>query len=175
MPGLTPHHPQFFTATILAWKHLLRNDACKMMITSSLQFLVENKRIAVYGFVIMPNHMHLIWQISEGLLRQDVQRDFLKFTAQKIKASLKNTNPAYLEAFRVDAKDRNFQIWERNPLSIDIYSEKVMQQKLDYVHNNPVHSKWKLVSDPVEYKFSSSGFYEMGKRDWSFLTHYMGE
>jgi len=78
MPGLTEYYPQFFTATILEWKPLLQEDKYKGIILDSLHFLVENKRIALYGFVLMPNHMHLIWHIAEGHKRENVQRDFLK-------------------------------------------------------------------------------------------------
>jgi REP element-mobilizing transposase RayT len=92
MAGLTEYHPQFFTATILEWKPLLSEDKYKDVIISSLQFLVQNKRVAVYGFVIMANHMHIIWQIAEGYKRENVQRDFLKYTAQKIKQDLLLTN-----------------------------------------------------------------------------------
>ncbi|MCW3106593.1 MAG: hypothetical protein JWQ09_1099 [Segetibacter sp.] len=53
-------YPQFFTATILEWKHLLADDAFKNIIISSLQFLVKDGRVIIYGFVIMPNHIHLI-------------------------------------------------------------------------------------------------------------------
>src|SRR5215213_3581658 len=106
MPGLTEYYPQFFTATIMEWKHLLKPDKYKDIITNSLDFLVENKRMAVYGFVIMPNHMHLIWHIAENHKREDVQRDFLKYTAQHIKFDLIEQHPDVLEKFKVNAKDR---------------------------------------------------------------------
>src|SRR5215210_5897255 len=76
MAGLTEYYPQFFTATILEWKHLLKPDKYKNILTNSLDFLVSEKRAAVYGFVVMPNHMHLIWHICEGHKSEDVQRDF---------------------------------------------------------------------------------------------------
>ncbi|MBA2328609.1 MAG: hypothetical protein H0V91_03215 [Flavisolibacter sp.] len=47
MAGLTEYHPQFFTATKLEWKPLLSEDKHKDVIISSLQFLVQNKRVAV--------------------------------------------------------------------------------------------------------------------------------
>ena len=62
-------HPQFFTATILEWKKLLAPDKYKDIIMESLKFLVTNKRIILNGFVIMPNHIHLIWQMCEGIHR----------------------------------------------------------------------------------------------------------
>jgi len=85
MAGLKEYYPQFFTATILEWKPLLKEDRYNDIIVSSLQFLVQNKRAVVYGFVIMPNHIHLIWQIAQGHKRENVQRDFLKYIAQQIK------------------------------------------------------------------------------------------
>jgi REP element-mobilizing transposase RayT len=68
----------------LEWKHLLKQEKYKLIITDSLAFLAANKRIKVYGFVIMPNHLHLLWHINDDLKRADVQRDFLKYTAQQI-------------------------------------------------------------------------------------------
>ena len=35
------YHPQYFTATILDWKHLLKSDKYKDVIMESLQFLVK--------------------------------------------------------------------------------------------------------------------------------------
>ena len=79
------YHPQFFTATILNWMPLLKEDKYKDIIVSSLKFLVANKRVKVFSFVIMPNHLHFIWQIQPEHEREEVQRDFLKYTAQKIR------------------------------------------------------------------------------------------
>ena len=62
----TDYHPQFFTATNLEWKHLLREDKYKEIIIDSFRFLVKNNRVKIYSFVIMPNHLHLIWQMQPG-------------------------------------------------------------------------------------------------------------
>src|SRR6478735_668519 len=131
MAGLTESYPQFFTATILEWKPLLAEDRYKEIIIESRRFLVQHKRVIVYGFVIMPNHIHLIWQIVAGHKREDVQRDFLKFTAQKMRFDLLDNDPELLQTFAVDAKDRRCQFWERNALSIDLYSHKTFLQKLN--------------------------------------------
>ena len=55
---MNQNYLQFFTATNLWWKKLLQPDKYKQIIIDSLKFLVENKRVKVYGFVIMPNHIH---------------------------------------------------------------------------------------------------------------------
>jgi hypothetical protein len=67
---------QFFTATILEWKHLLKPDKYKQLILDSLKFLVEHGRVKVYGFVIMINHIHVVWHIQPQYKREDVQRIF---------------------------------------------------------------------------------------------------
>ena len=100
--------------------------------------MVTEKRVEVNAFVIMSNHIHLIWQIQNGYQRENVQRDFLKFTSQTIKRGLQKNHPAVLEKFYVGAKDRKYQIWERNPLSVDLWTEVVFIQKMEYIHNNPV-------------------------------------
>jgi putative transposase len=83
MALLTKYYPQFFTATILDWKPLLKEDNFKDIIVNSLRFLVETKRVKVLSFVIMPNHLHLIWQIQPSHERDEVQRDFLKSPLKK--------------------------------------------------------------------------------------------
>ena len=140
-----------------------------------MKFLVEDKRVKIYAFVIMPNHIHLIWYINDGHKGSDVQQSFLKFTAQQIKADLQKNNPLLLERFKVNAADRQYQFWERNPLSVGLYTDKVFKQKLEYIHNNPVQDKWKSAQSPEDYFYSSAKFYYTGKDDFGFLSHYMYE
>jgi putative transposase len=166
-------HIAFFTVTILEWKQLLRPDKYKDVIIDSLRFLVEKKRAIIYGFVIMPNHLHLLWKMEDPHKRENVQRDFLKYTAQQIKFDLAQNHQAVLEKFRVGAKDRQYQIWERNPLSVYCYTIPVTEQKLNYIHNNPIQEKWQLATLPESYYYSSARFYYENKDDFGFLTHYM--
>jgi REP element-mobilizing transposase RayT len=77
----TDYWPQFFTATILEWKPLLHHNWHKDEIIKSLYFLVAQKRIRVYAFVIMSNLMHLIWQPLPGQTLQTIQHSLLKYTA----------------------------------------------------------------------------------------------
>jgi putative transposase len=73
-----------------------------------------------------PNHIHIVWKINENHKLEDVQRDFLKYTAQVIKADLAENHPQVLKIFEVNLRDRKYQFWERNPLSVDLYSRKVV-------------------------------------------------
>lgn len=67
-------------------------------------------------------------------------------------------------------KDREYQFWERNPLSVELRTAKVFKQKLDYIHYNPVMAG--IYTLPEEYKYSTARFYETGVDDWGFVSHY---
>jgi REP element-mobilizing transposase RayT len=158
----------FFTATILQWQPLLDNEQNKDIIINSLRFLVAQNRIQLNAFVIMNNHLHLIWHILHPYKKEDVQRDFLGFTAKCIIKHLKDENPTMLNKHYVNAKDRKYQIWERNALSVDIYSEEVLMQKLNYIHTNPVNAGYTSCAE--EYKYSTAALYNSMPNTWDFVT-----
>ena len=95
----------------------------------------------------------------------------MKFTARQIKFALAKDNPALLEQCKVNKTDREYQIWKRKPLSIELSSEKVFLQKLD-IHYNPV--KGGICIYPENYHFSSASFYENKIDSFKMLTHYRG-
>lgn len=168
----TPHHLQYFTATIVDWKHLLKPDKYKDIIIDSLQFLVREKRIELNAFTIMSNHIHLIWQVQEGYLRESVQRDFLKYISQTLIRDLEKNHPNVLNMFLVNTKESKYKIWQRRPLSIDLFTKEVFTQKMEYIHANPV--KAGLCSSEEEYKYSSAKYYMTGIDEFNFLSHWIG-
>ena len=81
-------------------------------------------------------------------------------------------DPALLEKCKVNKADRVYQIWEREPLGIELFTPVVFSQKLEYIHENPV--KAGLCKYASAYFYSSAKFYEKGVDDFNMLTHYMG-
>ena len=152
--------PQFFTASIRNWLPILADDKYKHIITDSLHFMVESKRIELNAFAVMNNHIHLIWQPLAGQTISSVQLSFMKFTAQQITFALAIDDPNLLERCKVDKTDREYQIWKRKPLSIELSSEKLFLQKLAYIHDNPVRAG--ICKYPEDYPFSSAFFYDHG-------------
>ena len=163
----------FFTATVLNWKHILNPDKYKNIIIESFKFLVNKNRVRIFAFVIMPNHYHTVWRINENLEKSDFQRDSMKFTGQTILRDLKSYHKEIHNSMYVGAKDRKYQFWERNPLSVPLYSQKVVEQKINYIHGNPIKPKWNLAAEPQDYKYSSAGFYYTGKDEFGFLENYL--
>ena len=163
----------FFTATVLNWKHILKPDKYKDILIESFMYHVGKKLLRIFAFVIMPNHFHTVWVINETLERSDFQRNILKFTGQTILRDLKLNHRKIHESMYIGAKDRKYQFWERNPLSMPLYSQKVVEQKINYIHANPIIPKWNLANEPQDYKYSSAGFYYTGKDEFGFLENYM--
>src|SRR5215203_484640 len=86
MPAIEDNYIQFFTAVCYDWLSLLRSEECKKMIINALQYRVKTKQVAIAGYVIMPNHIHIIWRIAAGTERENFQRDLFNenFLLQKL-------------------------------------------------------------------------------------------
>ncbi|PWK78675.1 hypothetical protein LX99_01123 [Mucilaginibacter oryzae] len=160
---------EFFTATCLNWQPLLHSDKYKNIVIDSLNFLVKNNRIWLYGYVIMPNHIHILWCKQPDWLNKNVQQHFSKFTAQQLKFSMINDSRS-LENYKSSQNDREYQFWERRPYKATMYNRIVLEQKLDYIHNNPV--KAELCQLPEEYLHSSASYYIKNEAN-ELITHYM--
>jgi putative transposase len=152
-------------------ENVLAEEHRKMIIVNSLKFLVTDKRIILYGYVIMPNHIHLLREICEEHKLINVQRDFLKFTAQQIKFDMKDNNDPFLNKLKVKEPDRKYQFWQKKGLSVMLFKPETIRQKLDYIHKNPLQKKWQMVDDPKDYQFSSAAFYSGEPDEFNVLTN----
>jgi putative transposase len=135
---------------------------------------MADKREKVYyqRFCHYANHFHLIWKISDGLERKNVQGALFSFTAHEFKKELKKSNAELLEDHFVNKADSSFQFWEREPMIKECRTKNFFRQKLNYIHFNPCQPHWNLAEAPENYKYSSAKFYETGIRDFEFVTHF---
>ncbi len=121
----------------------------------------------LYGYVIMTNHIHLIIQSEKGEL-SDLIRDFKKFTATQILELLKNSPESRKEwilerlqkATFSHTRNKNYQVWQAGNHAEEIYSEKFLWSKLDYIHLNPVRAG--IVARASDYLYSSAPNYING-------------
>ena len=157
--------PEFYTATIHEWKYLLKDDNFKEIIIESLQWMVQNKKVKISAFVIMSNHIHLIWQATTSITPAEVQTSFKKYTSKRFLYLLNKSGKA--QQYIVQAADRQHQFWKRNSLRIELFTPSVFEQKLEYIHDNPVNAG--LCKYPEEYKYSSAKFYETGFDSFDIL------
>ena len=157
----------FWTATIHKWYHLLSDNSKKEMVLNYLKELSLEGFISVFGLVIMPNHLHFIWRQNKMNGKEKPKSSFLKYTSHTFLKQLKLEGKAW--QYRVNASNKKHEIWQRDSLGIEIYSRNVAQQKLDYIHANPVTGKWFLAKDDISYHYSSAKFYETGIDDFGCL------
>ena len=163
---------QFHTATINTWKHLLEGDSFKDIVIDSLHWLHDNNRAIIHGFVIMPNHIHLLWTTFETG-KQHPGHALASYTAHEFKKNL----AGYAESVRLlypyisTQADRDYHFWERRPKSMDIKDRNMAVQILTYIHNNPLQEHWKLAECQEDYRYSSASYYAKGETEFKFLRH----
>jgi len=148
--------PFLVTGTVVNWLDLLKPNEVKQIIIDSLRFLKQENSLKVFAFVIMQNHLHLI--VSSNNL-PGVMCRFKSFTAKKIiqyyKASgethliqkLSAINPEY-------HSESKHQFWQEGYCPKKIIDFKTLQQKIDYIHFNPVRKGY--VDSPEQWKWSSA-------------------
>jgi REP element-mobilizing transposase RayT len=161
----------FWTASIKNWQPIFLKQKPVQVIINSLQHLSSLQLIDVFAFVIMPNHIHLIWRINKLNGKEKPTGSFVKYTAHEILKHLKEEN-CDLTVFSGTGNRRTYQLWNDDPMAIELYTKEVIEQKLEYIHRNPISIKWKLCDSPEEYKYSSANFYKTGASPFEFLKDY---
>ena len=165
-PNFNPDYIYFVTANAVNHSHLFRQDVVKQILVDSLHHLRTNGRMKLFVFAIMHNHIHLIAKFSKEHLLSDVMRDFKKFTARQIYGQFQSEGAAKVLAFlhkAGKAVKQEYKVWEDGYDARDIFSIKFLQQKMEYIHQNPCQSHWKLADAPEECPWSTAGFYLAGK------------
>jgi len=158
----------FLTLTVVDWIDVFTKQSYRDSIIDSFKFCIKNKEMILYGYVIMSNHIHMIVQSNIGKL-SDLIRDFKKFTSQKILEKIQNETESrrewLLERFRLATKthsrNKKYQFWQYGNHAIEIYTDKFMWSKLDYIHLNPVRAG--IVAKASDYIYSSAGNYVNNK------------
>ena len=163
----------FWTITVRQWIHLLKADDYKTIVMESLVWLCQNNLVSIYGYVIMPDHIHLLWKQIKMNGKEFPKNSFEKFTAHRFKKKLLLENPNELNKFKLETCDRQNNFWQRDPLAVLVFSREMASHKLSYMHFNPLQEHWQLVKLSEEYRFSSASFYETNKDEFGILTHYM--
>jgi len=110
----------------------------------------------------MPSHVHFISYSENGEL-SNILRDLKSFTAkQLIKAIEDNPQESRKEWMlnrfeyngRISAQKQTMQFWKHDNHPFFLYSNEMIQQKVDYIHYNPVEAGF--VNQPQEWRLSSA-------------------
>lgn len=129
-------------------------------------YCIKKKGLQVHAYVIMSNHVHTIFSAKEGFQLSNIIRDFKKFTSKTIINNLIRNNKEsrrewILRLLKYHAKynknNKTFQFWRFGNRPIELTSPKFTNQKLAYIHLNPV--KAGLDGKAEDYIYSSARQY----------------
>lgn len=152
----------FVTLTIVDWIDLFTRRLYNECIVENLAYCQQHKKLNIYAYVLMTNHLHMIANVEGGKL-SDVLRDFKTFTSKQL-YQLININAqesrkdwllkAFERAGKHNPQNKQHQLWQNGNYPVLLYTLEVIQQKIDYIHNNPV--KAGFVGSAHEYWYSSA-------------------
>ena len=156
----------FLTFTLVGWIDIFTRQAYRDIVIESFKYCQLKKGLHLHAYVIMSNHVHLIASVDEGFTVSDFIRDCKKFTSTRITDAIANSGVEsrrewMLHQFKYYASrhSRNevFQLWEHDNHPIELSSPAFTQQKIDYIHQNPVRAG--LVYRAEDYIYSSASNY----------------
>jgi REP element-mobilizing transposase RayT len=155
----------FLTCTVVDWIDVFTRASYKKEIVQSLKFCQEKKGLLLYAWCLMPSHLHLIASVADGAMLSAVIRDFKKFTSrtilQLIEQEPESRRQWMLQRFRYAGiplqRVENYKFWQDGYHAFELTTNAMKEQKLDYLHQNPVTDL--TVAAPEHYVFSSASNY----------------
>ncbi len=163
------HNPEgvyFVSFAVIEWIDVFTRNEYKNIILDSLRFCQLNKGMEIFAWCIMTNHLHLVFRSIGNQKPEDLLGDFKRFTSQQIVMAIQ-TNPQesrkewLLDQFRKaaakSANVKHHQFWRHDNKPIELWSNKVIDEKINYIHHNPVEAG--LVFRAEDYLYSSAADY----------------
>ncbi|MCD6660341.1 MAG: transposase [Lentimicrobium sp.] len=155
----------FVTFTIVDWLNVLEHKKYIDILVDCIKYYQLNKGLRIFGYCIMPNHVHMIVQGTEKWSVSEILRDLKKISNRKIVQALQEEDTKksgqilslFKEAADKIKRVKNFKVWQDGNHAILLYSNKFYWQKLNYIHMNPV--KKGLCINTWDYEYSSARDY----------------
>ena len=155
----------FISFATVYWIDVFTRQEYFCILEESLQYCRKEKGMEIFAYCIMTNHIHLIFRSVKGD-PSGLLRDFKKHTSkQLLKAILGNFKESRREwilgMFKNDGRTKanisKYQFWQHHNQPVELWSTKVIKQKINYIHYNPV--KAGFVDEPAQWKYSSASNY----------------
>ena len=156
----------FLTFTVVGWIDIFTRQAYRDIVIESFKFCQQKKGLHLHAFVIMSNHIHLVVSVDEGFTIGAFIRDCKKYTSTRILDAIENSGVEsrrdwMLHQFKyyasLHSRNETYQLWEHDSHPIELIARAFTQQKIDYIHDNPVAAG--LVYRAEDYIYSSASNY----------------
>ncbi|KAF0199661.1 MAG: hypothetical protein FD166_89 [Bacteroidetes bacterium] len=153
----------FLTFQIVGWVDIFTRKVYRDIVIDSLEYCRKNKSLNIFAYVIMSNHIHILAQSGQGDLSGFI-RDFKSYTCKQFMSEILKSSESRRDwmklIFEYHGKykaKQQYQFWTNNNHAELIYSQKFIEQKVNYIHYNPVKNG--LVEKPEDYLYSSARNY----------------
>jgi len=157
----------FITFSCNGRRKLLNQDRCKRIVISKLESTRGAYDGLCFGFVIMPEHVHVLIRFREkgqlSLFKQEWKR---QSSVALVEHFTKTNNPVLQY---VTDSDGHHQMWIPKQHDFNVWSRKKAVEKLEYMHRNPVERG--LCEQPEDWPFSSARWYALLRSVGVTLTH----
>jgi len=159
------HATYFLTFTITDWIDVFTRPEYNSFITEGLTYCREKKGLKLYAWCLMSNHLHLLCRTEPPFKLSDCIRDYKQFNAKRILETIQTIPESRKEwmlyrfeyAGKFDNRITKYRFWQDTNHPILIDSETKLNQRLNYIHENPV--KRNIVEKAEDYLYSSARNY----------------
>jgi len=161
-----PEGAYFISFAVVEWLDVFTRVEYKKIIIDSLHHCQKVKEMEIFAWCLMSSHVHLIFRSVSEQKPELLIGDFKRFTSKAIvKAIIENPAESrkeyLLEQFRKAGNQSSnvnkYQFWRHDNHPIELWSNKVIDEKIDYIHHNPVEAG--LVSRAEDYLYSIAADY----------------
>jgi putative transposase len=156
-------HLHFVTCSCYRRRPLLGTPRARDTFLKVLDDVREKYDLGLIGYTAMPEHIHLL--MSEPNI--GTVSTVMQVLKQRVSRSLKarrrrrRTQTGQLRLWEEGARPKREPFWQRRFYDFNVWSDRKKYEKLNYIHFNPV--KRDLVKHPKDWKWSSFGFYSLGR------------
>ena len=164
-----PHGLYFASFATVYWIDVFVRRIYFDFIVTNLNFCVDKKGMEIYAWCVMPSHVHLVFK-STIQKPEELLRDFKTFTSKEIvKLIAENIQEsrrekmlnAFAKAGKLKSNVTHNQFWQQHNQPIELWTNEVIDQKINYIHYNPVEAGF--VEKEYEYLYSSARDYAGNK------------
>ncbi len=163
------HNPEgvyFVSFAVVEWLDVFTRNEYKNILIDCFHYCQKEKGMDIFAWCIMTNHVHLIFRSVKGQEPQLLLGDFKRYTSKALIKAIKDNHresrkdwllEQFLKAGTKSSNVKKYQFWRHDNKPIELWSNKVISEKINYIHNNPVEEG--LVYYPEGYVYSSAKDY----------------
>jgi len=159
-----PDGVYFVSFAVIEWLDVFIRNEYKNILLDSLHYCQQKKGMEIFAWCIMTSHVHLVFRSAkEEVKPEQLLGDFKRFTSNAIIKAIKE-NPResrkefllnhFQKAGAMSSNNNNSQFWRHDNKPIELWSNKVIDEKINYTHQNPVEEGYVFRAE--DYMYSSA-------------------